>query len=86
MIEAQGLTKFYDNLEALSEVSFSIAEGEILGLVGPNGAGKTTCLRILCGMIPPMRGLVRLPGKCTTKAFSTSTRTSISRSIRRATS
>lgn len=62
MVEAEGLTKFYGELEALSDVRFEVAEGEILGLVGPNGAGKTTCLRILCGMIPPTRGLVRIGG------------------------
>ena len=62
MVEAEGLTKFYDELEALSDVWFKVEAGEILGLVGPNGAGKTTCLRILCGMIPPTRGVVRIGG------------------------
>ena len=60
MVKAEGLTKFYGELEALSDVSFAVGEGEVLGLVGPNGAGKTTCLRILCGMIPPTRGVVHI--------------------------
>jgi len=67
MVEAEGLTKFYGELEALSGVSFTVGEGEILGLVGPNGAGKTTCLRILCGMIPSTRGTVRIGPHLLTK-------------------
>ena len=62
MIEAVGLTKFYGRTEALSGLSFQVAPGEIVGLVGPNGAGKTTSLRMLCGMIPPTKGLVRIGG------------------------
>jgi ABC-2 type transport system ATP-binding protein len=62
MIQAEGLTKFYGDLEALSNVSFEVAAGGILGLVGPNGAGKTTCLRVLSGVLTASRGLVRIGG------------------------
>jgi ABC-2 type transport system ATP-binding protein len=62
MIEVEGLTKLYGSLTAVQDLSFSVAPGEILGLVGPNGAGKTTTLRILSGIIPPTRGRVRVAG------------------------
>ena len=47
---------------AVSELSFAVQPGEVLGLVGPNGAGKTTTLRCLSGIIPPTRGRVRVCG------------------------
>lgn len=62
MIEAEGLTKFFGDLEAVSDLSFAVANGEILGLVGPNGAGKTTCLYMLSGVVAPTRGIVRIGG------------------------
>lgn len=68
MVEAEGLTKLYGAVEALRDVWFKVPPGEILGLVGPNGAGKTTCLRILCGMIAPTNGAVRIGGHMLTEA------------------
>jgi ABC-2 type transport system ATP-binding protein len=62
MIEAEGLTKLYQDFPAVQDLSFSVPAGEILGLVGPNGAGKTTTLRCLAGIIPPTRGRIRLAG------------------------
>jgi len=62
MLEVQGLAKNYDGLEAVSGLSFQVAEGEILGLVGPNGAGKTTTLRCLAGILPPTAGTVLICG------------------------
>ncbi|MGH9857121.1 MAG: ABC transporter ATP-binding protein, partial [Acidobacteriota bacterium] len=62
MIEAVQLTKFYDRNPALTEVSFQVNKGEILGFLGPNGAGKTTTMRILTGFIPPSSGTAKVAG------------------------
>lgn len=62
MIEAVQLTKFYDRNAALTEVSFKVEKGEILGFLGPNGAGKTTTMRILTGFIPPSSGTAKVAG------------------------
>ena len=62
MIEAVQLTKFYDNTPALTDVSFRVDKGEILGFLGPNGAGKTTTMRILTGFIPPTSGTAKVAG------------------------
>lgn len=60
MIEVSGLTKLYGELVAVDDLSFSVAPGEVLGLVGPNGAGKTTTLRSLVGIVRPTRGTIRI--------------------------
>ena len=62
MLEVQGLTKLYDQLVAVDGLSFTVAAGEVLGLVGPNGAGKTTTLRSLVGIVRPTRGTIRVGG------------------------
>jgi ABC-2 type transport system ATP-binding protein len=62
MIEISNLTKYYGDLCALDNVSFSIKKGEILGLLGPNGAGKTTALRLLTGYLSPTSGNVTAKG------------------------
>src|ERR1043166_4183120 len=62
MIEAEGLTKLYGDFVAVSELSFSVQPGEVMGLIGSNGAGKTTTLRSLAGIIPPTRGTIRICG------------------------
>ena len=56
LVEITDLSKSFGDITALSGVNFSVAEGEIFGLVGPDGAGKTTCLRILCGLMEPSGG------------------------------
>jgi ABC-2 type transport system ATP-binding protein len=61
-LEVEGLGKTYDKLEAVADLSFHVAPGEVLGLVGPNGAGKTSTLRCLGGIIPPTRGQIRIRG------------------------
>ncbi|MDQ3263399.1 MAG: ABC transporter ATP-binding protein [Myxococcota bacterium] len=61
-LEVVGLTKMYGDLRAVSNLSFEVAPGEIVGMVGPNGAGKTTSLRSLAGIIPPTRGEIRICG------------------------
>ena len=62
MIEASNLTKRYGDFTAVSDLSFCVQPGEILGLVGPNGAGKTTTLRCLSGIIPVTLGNARVCG------------------------
>jgi len=61
-IDVVNLTKHYDTVTALSDVSFSVQAGEIMGFLGPNGAGKTTMLRLLTGMLSPTDGTVRIDG------------------------
>ncbi len=62
MIEVEHLTKRYGAFTALSDVTFSAEQGEILGFLGPNGAGKTTTMRILTGYMPPSEGTARVAG------------------------
>ncbi len=62
MIEARELTRTFGTLKAVDRVSFSVAKGEIFGLVGPDGAGKTTTLRILCTLMLPTSGEARVAG------------------------
>lgn len=62
LLEVDGLGKVYGELRAVTDLSFRIAPGEIVGLVGPNGAGKTTTLRCISGIIPPTQGAVRIAG------------------------
>lgn len=62
MIEAQGLTKRYGNFTALSDVSFEVRKGEVLGFLGPNGAGKSTTMKILTCFIAPTEGTAKVSG------------------------
>ncbi|WP_245818850.1 alpha/beta fold hydrolase [Haloechinothrix alba] len=58
-----GLTKTYPGgLTAVSELSFRVERGQVLGLLGPNGAGKTTALRMLMGLVTPTSGEIRVFG------------------------
>jgi ABC-2 type transport system ATP-binding protein len=62
VLKVENLTKRYRKFTALHEVSFAVAEGEILGLLGPNGAGKTTSLRCVAGIVRPTSGTVLVGG------------------------
>ena len=64
---ARGLTvvsiaKDYDRRRVLSDVSLSVARGEVVGLLGPNGAGKTTCFYSIMGLVKPDAGRILLNG------------------------
>jgi ABC-2 type transport system ATP-binding protein len=56
------LTKRFDRFLAVDRVSFGVARGEIFGLLGANGAGKSTTFRMLCGLLPPSAGTLRVAG------------------------
>lgn len=61
-IHIQNLTRHYENLVAVDNISFDIEQGEIFGLLGPNGAGKTTTLSMLATMLPPTSGSATING------------------------
>jgi ABC-2 type transport system ATP-binding protein len=63
MIEAQNLSRRYGDFTAVDGISFSVRDGEILGMLGPNGAGKTTTIRMITGFLPPTSGQVTVAGK-----------------------
>ena len=60
MIQVESLTKYYNDLCAVDQISFDISKGEIMGLLGPNGAGKTTTLQILTGFLRPTSGQIKV--------------------------
>jgi ABC-2 type transport system ATP-binding protein len=62
VIEVQHLSKRYGPFTAVSDVSFRVERGEILGFLGPNGAGKTTTMRVLTGYMPPTEGKAIVAG------------------------
>jgi len=62
LIDVEGLTRFYGEKRAISDVSFHVKKGEILGMLGPNAAGKTTTMRILTCFMPPTSGKATIDG------------------------
>ena len=62
-LEVVGLSKAFGGVQAVDDVSFAVAAGELLAMIGPNGAGKTTCFNMLNGQLSPDRGRVRLRGE-----------------------
>ncbi|MFN4190677.1 MAG: ABC transporter ATP-binding protein [Pseudothermotoga sp.] len=62
VVEVNDLKKSYGNFKALKGITFEIQKGEIFGLIGPNGAGKTTTLRIICTLLKPDAGTVKVFG------------------------
>ena len=68
MIQVEHLTKKFDDVVAVNDISFIVKEGESFGFLGPNGAGKTTTIRILTTLLPPTSGAARIGGLDVTKA------------------
>lgn len=62
MIDVRDLTKTFGQHVAVSDLSFRLEAGEVVGFLGPNGAGKTTTMRMLTGFLPPTRGTIRVAG------------------------
>ncbi len=63
LLTVDNLTKNFGGVQALSQVSFAVAEGEIVGLIGPNGAGKTTCFNLINGLLSPTAGGLTFSGQ-----------------------
>lgn len=63
LLDVQGVSKSFGGVQAVWDVSFSLNQGEVLGVIGPNGAGKTTLVNILTGFIKPDSGRVLYKGR-----------------------
>jgi len=63
VLEARGLTKRYDRRPVVDNLSFTIARGEVLGLLGANGSGKSTTVKMIIGLVAPSEGEVLLDGR-----------------------
>lgn len=63
LLEVRNLTRAFGGLVAVNELSFSVGQGEIVGLLGPNGSGKTTALNLVSGALAPGGGQVLLEGR-----------------------
>jgi branched-chain amino acid transport system ATP-binding protein len=59
LLELIEINKYFGGLHVLSDISFRVNEGEIVGLIGPNGAGKTTLFNVITGIYRPSRGVIR---------------------------
>lgn len=68
ILEVRNLSKRYSGLWALRDVTFSVAEGQILGIIGPNGAGKSTLINLVTGYLRPTSGQILIGGKDVTGA------------------
>ncbi len=62
MLSVRRLTKYFGGLAAVHDLSFDVAQGEVVGLIGPNGAGKTTTFNLISGFIPPTSGEILFDG------------------------
>jgi zinc transport system ATP-binding protein len=68
IVEMQHVYFSYNNMRVLEDVSFTVLERDFLSIIGPNGGGKTTILKILCGLLTPQQGMVRVFGTTPAKA------------------
>lgn len=62
MIEVTNVSKIFNELKAVDDISFNVFDGEIVGIIGPNGAGKSTTLKMISGIIKPTKGNVVVNG------------------------
>ncbi|MFA6508439.1 MAG: ATP-binding cassette domain-containing protein, partial [Treponemataceae bacterium] len=67
-LKTEGLVRRFQGLVAVNNVSFTMAEGEILGIIGPNGAGKTTFINLVSGITMPSEGKIEYKGRDITYA------------------
>jgi branched-chain amino acid transport system ATP-binding protein len=63
LLRIEHVSKAFDGIQALNDVSFSVGAGELVALIGPNGAGKTTCFNVINGQLEPDAGSVWLAGE-----------------------
>jgi branched-chain amino acid transport system ATP-binding protein len=63
LLEVEDLSKAFGGVQAIRQVSFTLNQGEILGLIGPNGSGKTTLFNLISGLLKPETGRIRFSGK-----------------------
>jgi ABC-2 type transport system ATP-binding protein len=61
-VHTEKLTKVFDGVTAVDNVTFDISRGEVFGVLGPNGSGKTTTIRMLCGLLTPTSGTATVAG------------------------
>jgi branched-chain amino acid transport system ATP-binding protein len=66
LLEVERLSKSFGGVRAVSDVGFSVAEGELIGVMGPNGSGKTTLFNLITGALSPDGGSIRLAGRAIT--------------------
>jgi branched-chain amino acid transport system ATP-binding protein len=62
ILEVEDLSQSYGGVQVLRNISFSLKSGENVGLIGPNGAGKSTLINVLCGLVSPKSGQIKLDG------------------------
>ena len=66
VLEVLNLSKSFGGVLAVNDVTFGLAEGQLLAMIGPNGAGKSTCFNLINGQLRPDHGTIRVLGKATT--------------------
>lgn len=68
LVKVEGLTKRFKDFTAVNNISFEVGEGEIFGLLGPNGAGKSTTIKLICTLLKPSGGSIKVAGADTQTA------------------